>query len=57
MWLDGYFVVESVGTSHVSLFVLSSTVDFAIPLSARSPADVRLARLSAVAELTLFAFL
>lgn len=57
VWLDGYFVVLSVGTSPVSLFVLSSTVHFAIPLSARSPADVRLARLSAVAEATLFAFL
>lgn len=57
VWLDGYFVVLSVGTSHVSLFVLSSTVPFAIPLSSRSPAEVRLARLSAVAEATLFAFL
>lgn len=47
----------SVGASPVSLFVLSSTVDFAIPLSARSPAEVRLARWSSVAELTLFAFL
>lgn len=44
VWLDGYFVVLSVGASPVSLFVLSSTVDFAIPLSARSPPDVRLAR-------------
>ncbi len=44
VWLDGYFVVLSVGASPVSLFVLSSTVDFAIPLSARSHVDVRLAR-------------
>lgn len=46
----------SVGTSPVSLFVLSSTVDFAIPLSATSPPEVRLARLSAVGDDTLSIF-
>ena len=46
----------SVGASPVSLFVLSSTVPFAIPLSARSPVEVRLARLSAVDGEALSAF-
>ena len=48
MWLDGYFVVLSVGVSHVSLFVVISTLVFAIPLSAIHHPDVRLARLSVV---------
>ena len=56
MWLDGYFEVVSVGASPVSLFVLSSTVDFAIPLSATSHSAVRLARLSAVGDCTLSIF-
>jgi hypothetical protein len=48
--------VLSVGVSQVSLFVFSSTLVFAIPLSVKSHVAVRLARLSAVAGLARFAF-